>query len=46
MQCIDDDHADFTLLVTQNGMGRDIWNVSFDNITMMLKVGQSQLNRH
>jgi hypothetical protein len=33
-------HADFGLLVAHNGMGRDIWTVPFEDITMMLKVSQ------
>jgi hypothetical protein len=36
------DHADFTLLVAHNGMGKDIWNVPFEDITMMLKVSRSR----
>ena len=35
-------HADFDLLVSHNGMGKDIWNVPFEDITMMLKVSQSR----
>ena len=30
--------ADFPLLVTRVGLGRDIWTVPFDDITMMFKV--------
>jgi hypothetical protein len=33
-------HANFVLLVAHNGMGRDIWTVPFEDITMMLKVSQ------
>lgn len=32
------DVANFALLVAHNGMGKDIWTVSPENITMMLKV--------
>ena len=32
-------HTDFFLsIVTHHGMGQDIWNVEFDDITTMLKV--------
>jgi hypothetical protein len=39
------DHADFVLLVAHNGMGKDIWNVPFEDITMMLKVSRPTSSR-
>jgi len=30
--------ADLLPLVTYTGLGRDIWTIEFDNITLMLKV--------
>jgi hypothetical protein len=37
--------ANYDLLVAQNGMGKDIWRVPAEDITMMLKVGRSRLDR-
>jgi hypothetical protein len=36
-------YADFPLLVTRVGLGRDIWTVPFDDITMMFKVCSRRL---
>ena len=33
-------HADFDLLVSHNGMGKDIWTVPAEDITRMLKVSR------
>lgn len=35
------EHTDFVVLVAHNGMGKDIWTVPFEDITMMLKVSRS-----
>jgi hypothetical protein len=31
--------------VTRHGMGKDIWNVPFDDITLMLKVRPSAMQQ-